>query len=74
MNKDEADRALDRLLSTMLTREQIEERLDALDRDLAQTDVPLDCPTCGSTDLWYWDGYWRCGGCGQEWPDQDGEE
>jgi len=47
---------------------------DEADRDLAQTDVPLDCPTCGSANLWYWDGYWRCNGCGQEWPDQDGEE
>lgn len=36
--------------------------------------LPPDCPHCGSTNLWYWDGYWRCGGCGQEWPDQDGEE
>lgn len=30
----------------------------------------LECDRCGSTDLWYWDGYWRCGSCRFEWPDQ----
>lgn len=35
MNKDEADRALDRLLNTMLTREEIDARLAEMDREIA---------------------------------------
>lgn len=31
----------------------------------------LECPRCGCSDVWYWDGYWRCGGCGLEWPAQE---
>ncbi len=34
----------------------------------------ITCPRCGCTDVWYDDGYWRCDGCGLEWPDQEGGE
>lgn len=39
-----------------------------LEGDSAATRV---CPQCHDDNVWYHDGYWRCGHCGHEWPDQD---